>query len=205
MTKRLFDVGLAIALLPFLLPVMAAIAVVVLVCDGRPVLHAGERMQTCDRGFLLWKFRTMRPGSADGVATGGDKNGRVTRLGRVLRRTRLDEMPQLFHILSGRMSFVGPRPPLRRYVELHPEIFAEVLQSRPGVTGLATVRFHAHESRLMARCRTALESDGVYRRRCLPAKARLDRLYARKRHLGLDLLILAWTIRAVLPGRTRGT
>lgn len=205
MTKRLFDLCLAILLLPLLLPVMAAVAAMVMACDGWPVLHAGERMQTCDRGFLLWKFRTMRPGSADGVATGGEKSGRVTRLGRVLRRTRLDELPQLFHILSGRMSFVGPRPPLRRYVELHPEIFAEVLRCRPGVTGLATVRFHAREARLMASCRSAAESDRVYRRRCLPAKARLDRLYNRNRRLGLDLAILAWTIRAVLPGRSRGT
>jgi len=198
LAKRLFDLGFALVLLPFLLPVMALVCLAILMLDGRPVLFAGERMCAPDRAFTLWKFRTMRPGGGDGFATGGDKLGRITPLGDILRRTRLDELPQLFHILSGKMSFVGPRPPLRRYVCERPDLYAHVLRCKPGVTGLATLRFHAREARMLAACRTVGESDRVYRLHCLPAKARLDLFYARKRSLCLDIAIIAATVGSVL-------
>ena len=97
--------------------------------------------------------------------------------GRFLRRSRLDEVPQLWNVLKGDMSFVGPRPPLRLYVERFPELYAKVLQSRPGVTGLATLVFHRHEEKLLAACRSAAETDAVYARRCVPRKARIDLIY----------------------------
>ncbi|MCV2865293.1 sugar transferase [Defluviimonas sp. WL0075] len=191
--KRLFDLVLALALLPLLLPVIILLAGLILVCDGAPVFYCGERMGHGGRPFLLVKFRTMGAHAETGAATGGHSQASITRLGHVLRRLRLDELPQIFHILHGRMSFVGPRPPLRRYVELYPELYAQVLISRPGVTGLATVRLHGQEARLLAPCRTAAETDAVYRRHCLPRKARLDRFYARRRSLVLDLKIILAT------------
>ncbi len=95
------------------------------------------------------------------------------------------------------MSFVGPRPPLRQYVEAFPDLYAEVLECRPGVTGLATLLFHRHEERLLAGCASAEETDRVYVRRCIPRKARLDLIYRRRRSLCFDLAILARTVAGV--------
>lgn len=196
--KRLFDIALALVLLLPLGALMIVIAALLLITQGRPVLYGSERMRDPARAFTLWKFRTMRPAAAgDSGVSGGDKAGRVTPTGAALRASRLDELPQLFNILMGDMSFVGPRPPLRQYVEAFPGLYAAVLKSRPGVTGLASLVYHRHEERLLARCASAEETDRVYSRRCIPAKARLDLIYQRRRSLCLDLWILARTLRRV--------
>jgi len=191
--KRAMDVGLALFLALVLLPVGVLIALLIVLRDGRPVFYLSERMKTPAEGFRLWKFRTMRPVAGDSGASGGHKRARITPTGRVLRRTRLDELPQLWNVLRGDISFVGPRPPLRQYVAQFPELYDAVLQSRPGITGLATLYFHRHEERLLARSRTAAETEAVYTRRCVPRKARLDLIYARRRSLGMDLRLIAMT------------
>lgn len=195
--KRIFDLALALVLLVPLGLVMAVVALVLLVTQGRPILYGAERIRAPGHAFTLWKFRTMRPVSDDSGVSGGDKRARITAPGRFLRRTRLDELPQLFNILKGDMSFVGPRPPLRQYVEAFPGLYAEVLCCRPGVTGLATLVFHRHEERLLAGCASAEETDSVYVRRCIPRKARLDLIYRRRRTLCFDLAILARTVAGV--------
>ena len=88
---------------------------------------------------------------------------------------------------------MGPRPPLRTYVEAYPDLYGAVLRSRPGITGLASLVFHAHEERLLAQCRDAAETDAVYRRRCIPRKARLDLIYQARRTLCYDLVLIAQT------------
>lgn len=195
--KRLFDIVLALVLIGPLGALMIVIAAVLLVAQGRPILYGSERMRDPARAFTLWKFRSMRPSAADSGVSGGDKVARVTPMGKLLRASRLDELPQLFNILTGDMSFVGPRPPLRQYVEAFPDLYAEVLKSRPGVTGLASLVYHRHEERLLAGCASTEETDRVYSRRCIPAKARLDLIYRRRRTLCLDLWILARTVRRV--------
>jgi len=196
--QRLFDLALALVLCVPLLPVIAAVAALVLLRDGRPVLYGSERMAAPGRPFTLWKFRTMTVAPADAGVTGGDKSARVTPLGRRLRALRLDELPQLWNILRGDIGFVGPRPPLRAYVERFPELYARVLRSRPGVTGLATLVFHRHEARLLSGTRDAAETDAVYVRRCIPRKARLDLIHQRNRSLCFDLGLIARTVGAVL-------
>ena len=193
--KRLLDLVLALLLAVLLLPLIAAVALLVWARDGRPVLYASERMRTPGEAFALLKFRTMRVAARDSGVSGGDKAARITPLGRVLRRWRLDEFPQLWNVARGDISFVGPRPPLREYVERFPELYARVLRSRPGITGLATLHFHAHEERLLAACRSAEETDAVYARRCVPRKARLDLIYQARRTLCLDLALMARTVR----------
>jgi len=188
--KRLFDILLALILIAVLAIPAAAIALVILTRSGRPVFHVSERMKTPDRAFFLWKFRTMRVARCDSGVSGGDKAARITREGRFLRRLRLDEIPQLFNILRGDMSFVGPRPPLRLYVERFPALYAQVLRSRPGITGLATLCYHRHEERLLAACASAQETDAVYARRCVPRKARLDLIYQRNSGLCHDVVIV---------------
>ncbi len=191
--KRLFDIGLCLLLSVVLLPVVAVLLLLMLVRQGRPLFYVSERMRTPDQGFALIKLRTMYPAPLDSGVSGGDKAARITQMGGFLRRTRLDELPQLWNILRGDISFVGPRPPLRRYVEQFPKLYAKVLHSRPGVTGLATVVYHGTEERLLARCTTAAETEAVYTRRCIPRKARLDLIYQRNRTFWLDLWLILRT------------
>ena len=198
-TKRLMDILLALLLGLLLSPLIVAVALLILIRDGRPVFYVAERMKALGQPFALWKFRTMRSAAQDSGVSGGDKAGRITSMGRFLRRTRLDEVPQLWNILRGDISFVGPRPPLRRYVEAFPALYAEVLQSRPGVTGLATLVFHRTEERLLARCTTPEETEAVYIRRCVPAKARLDLIYAQNRNLCFDLKLMVATVFRRVP------
>ena len=196
--KRLFDIALALLLLAVLCLPALLIALWILLRDGRPVFYVSERMRGVDRPFWLWKFRTMTQSAADSGVSGGDKVARITPIGRLLRKFRLDEIPQLWNILRGDMSFVGPRPPLRTYVERAPALYAAVLQSRPGLTGLATLHFRRHEERLLARCSTPQETDFVYARRCVPRKARLDLIYQRRRTLCADVAILWKTVMQVV-------
>ena len=192
--KRLFDITGALFLTGLLAPVMVILAIAILILDGRPVFYVSERMKTQTRGFQLVKFRTMRPDAADSGVSGADKTARITRMGGFLRRTRLDELPQLWNILKGDMSFVGPRPPLRVYVEDYPQLYGPVLRARPGLTGLATVIFHRHESRLLQASHSAAETDAIYRRACVPRKARLDMIYLANQSLCLDLWLLFRTL-----------
>ena len=191
--KRLLDLTLALLLVILLIPVFLLLIVLIRVLDGSPVFFASVRARGRDDTFHLWKFRTMKPDREDAGVTGGDKRARITRTGRFLRRTRLDELPQLLNILKGDISFVGPRPPLPRYVRMFPELYGEVLKSRPGVTGLATLAYHRTEERLLAECKTAQETEDVYIRRCIPRKARLDLIYADNRSVCSDLILIIGT------------
>ncbi len=201
--KRMMDIAVALLLALVVLPLGVIIALAILIRDGRPVFYVSERMKTADTPFRLWKFRTMRPDPGDRGVSGGDKAARVSATGRFLRRYRLDELPQLWNVLRGDLSFVGPRPPLRCYVDLHPDLYREVLRARPGITGLATLAFHRTEERLLAGCRTAEETERIYRRRCIPRKARLDLIYRRRRTLCYDLQLMLATVFRGLPLRGR--
>jgi lipopolysaccharide/colanic/teichoic acid biosynthesis glycosyltransferase len=192
--KRLIDLMLALALMASLALPFGLVLVWLWAREGRPLFHVSERMRAPGRPFGLWKLRSMTLVPQDAGVSGGDKAGRITATGRFLRRSRLDEVPQLWNVLKGDMSFVGPRPPLRLYVERFPELYAKVLQSRPGITGLATLVFHRHEEALLALCHSAEETDAVYSRRCVPRKARLDLIYQRRRTIWLDFALMARTL-----------
>ena len=182
----------ALVLLPPILMILACLCVIALVMQGRPFLYTSERMRDVETPFRLYKIRTMTPVErAREMALGGHQRGRITPLGHVLRRTRLDELPQIFNVLKGDIGFIGPRPPLRRHVEACPDLYGALLKStRPGITGLSTVLVHRREERLLSRCRSEGETESVYLAHCLPLKLRIDRLYAERRSLGLDILIL---------------
>lgn len=196
--KRGLDIVLALCLGALLLVPLGVVIAVLLVTEGRPIFYISERMQTPTQGFSLIKLRTMRPSAANTGVTGGDKSDRIPPIYRLLRRSRFDEIPQLWNVLRGEMSFVGPRPPLRVYVEAFPALYAQVLQNRPGITGLASLRFHAHEERLLAQTGSAAETDHVYRTRCVPRKARLDLIYQRHRSFCFDLALIWETARRAL-------
>lgn len=203
--KRAVDLALAMALILLLgLPILLLLAVLLIV-QGRPLFHVSERMQAPGRPFLLWKLRSMTPEAQDSGVSGGDKLARITPIGHLLRNTRLDELPQLWNILKGDISFVGPRPPLRIYVERFPDLYARVLQSRPGITGLASLHYHAVEERLLARCPTPEQTDRVYCSRCIPRKAHLDLLYQKNWSICLDLRLMWQTSKSVLWHRLAKT
>lgn len=196
--KRAFDTGLALLLLPLLGPLIGLIALILWLTEGRPVFYVSERMKAPGVPFRLLKFRTMRGVARDAGVSGGDKSDRITRAGRLLRKTRADELPQLWNILRGDMSFVGPRPPLRQYVERFPQVYGPVLRSRPGVTGLASLLYHQHEERILALCTSAEETDAAYARRCIPAKARLDLIYQRHQSVCFDMVLIGRTVARIL-------
>ncbi|GGO33701.1 sugar transferase [Gemmobacter aquaticus] len=199
--KRVFDLVLALLLGAVLLVPFTVLLVVLLVKEGRPIFYVAERMKAPGQPFRLWKLRTMTVARSDSGVSGGDKSARITSMGRFLRKTRLDEVPQLWNVIRGDMSFVGPRPPLRLYVERFPELYEQVLRSRPGITGLASLHFHAHEERILACCSSAAETDEVYSRRCVPRKATLDLIYQRHRSLCFDMALIAQTGKRVLLKR----
>lgn len=201
--KRLFDILFAIYLMAFLAPVFVVVTWNVWRREGRPIFHGSERMKTPTTSFVLWKFRTMSPHPDDGGVTGGDKDIRILEYGRTLRRRRLDELPQLWNILRGDVSFVGPRPPLRRYVEMFPDLYAQILTSRPGVTGLASLIYSRHEDRHLASTTTPTQTESVYVGICVPKKAGLDLLYQRNRTFWMDVKLISWTTAKFLPGRLR--
>ncbi|WP_398501823.1 sugar transferase [Variovorax sp.] len=192
--KRFFDVFVALLLLILLGPLLIFVAVWILAKDGRPVFYLAKRMRTSQDDFQLIKFRTMTVALDDSGVSGGDKSSRITKAGEFLRKTRLDEIPQLWNVLCGDISFVGPRPPLRQYVEQFPEIYSKVLISRPGITGLASVYFHEHEEKLLARSRSSSETDAIYTRACIPRKAMLDLIYQQRRNLCMDIAIMIKTV-----------
>ena len=194
--KRIFDLFFASLLVVILGPVILWLVVYILIKQGRPLFYVAERMKTPTQSFGLWKFRTMSVVDEDAGVSGGDKSARIT---------RLDEFPQLWNILKGDLSFVGPRPPLREYVERFPQIYGQVLKSRPGVTGLATIRFHKHEDRLLARCKTPEATDDIYTRICVPRKARLDLIYQRNQSTCYDFDLVFQTIGNLFRRRSSAT
>ena len=196
--KRALDLVSALTLAAILAVPFGVLLVVLWAREGRPVFYVAERMRAPGQPFLLWKLRTMSVVPPEAGVSGGDKSARITAMGRFLRRSRLDEVPQLWNVIKGDMSFVGPRPPLSIYVERCPDVYAKVLQNRPGITGLATLVFHRHEEALLARCRSAAETDAVYARRCVPRKARIDLIYQRRRTVWMDLGLMVRTLARAL-------
>lgn len=192
--KRILDLVFAFLLVVILGPVLIGLLIWLLLKEGRPLFYVAERMKGVDQPFMLWKLRTMTVVDTDTGVSGGDKAARITATGAWLRSRRLDEFPQLWNIIRGDLSFVGPRPPLRQYVEAYPELYREVLKSRPGVTGLASIVYHRHEAALLERCATSEETDAVYRRICVPAKARLDLIYQRHQSICHDFDLVFQTI-----------
>jgi lipopolysaccharide/colanic/teichoic acid biosynthesis glycosyltransferase len=194
---RLFDVTCAAAGLLLLAPVLAALAIVILCDDGRPVFFGQTRVGRKGKPFRIWKFRTMRTGSQGMVITAaGDP--RVTRAGAVLRRCKLDELPQLFNVFKGDMSLVGPRPEVPEYVQLEAPIWQAVLQVRPGVTDLATLLYRDEEKLLGA----SDDPNAFYREIVLPAKLLLNLGYLHSRSFPRDLKLILLTIRySLFPER----
>lgn len=195
LVKRLFDIAAAGLGLLLLWPVLLAAAVWVKLDSPGPVLFRQTRVGRFGVPFTIHKFRTMRVAPGAAITVGADP--RITRAGQVLRQTKLDELPQLWDVLRGAMSLVGPRPELPRYVELYPaELREQVLSVRPGITDPASLAY-SHEAELLA---AASDPEREYREVILPAKLRLSADYAARASLGTDLRLIFATLGRVLRG-----
>lgn len=191
--KRVFDVLASLLLLVAVLPVMAMTALLIVLETGRPVFYRQERVGECGQVFSILKFRSMLRDAERGGTPQWARvdDSRVTRVGRVMRRLRIDELPQLFNILRGEMSFVGPRPERLYYVKQlaeHIPYFLNRHAVKPGLTGWAQIRYRPGTSIEDAR-----------------QKLQYDLYYVKNHSLFLDLVILLQTARVVLFGSNHGT
>jgi len=192
--KRLFDIAVAAIGIIVCAPLLVAAAVAVKLQDGGPILHRGERIGRGGKPFRMLKFRTMVPDAERrGASSTADDDPRITRVGRWLRRAKLDELPQLVNVLAGDMSFVGPRPQVPWAVALYTEEEKHLLSVRPGMTDYASIRF-SNEGEIL---KGSADPDGEYLRTIAPEKIRLGLRYVEQRSLMTDLRILLATARVV--------
>lgn len=202
MIKRSFDfIGASVGLL-LVFPLLVTVAIAIKVGGRGPVFYRQERVGRNGRLFRIWKFRTMTVGAdkvGPSITTSGDS--RVTRVGRVLRQWKLDEIPQLLNVLVGEMSFVGPRPEVPKYVALYTAEQSRVLDLKPGITDLASVEFRDEEKLLAA----APEPESFYREYCIPKKIELNLQYAAIATVWSDVKLMLRTIGAIArPNRQPG-
>lgn len=191
-SKRALDVTVGSVMLAAATPVLAGIALAMRLSGDRgPFLYRARRIGEGASVITVLKVRTMVHGATGStLTTVGDP--RVTRIGRILRRYRIDELPQLVNVVRGDMSLVGPRPEDPAYVDLSDPLHRQVFSAKPGMTGLAQLEFHDE-----ARYLVGDDAERRYREEILPAKLRLDAEYLERRTTRLDLEILAKTLRAV--------
>lgn len=194
--KRGLDVALALSLLVVLSPILFLLAAAVLITSGRPVLFVQERIGLDGRRFNLRKLRTMRNDGSKGLLLTGAGDLRVTRLGRFLRGTKLDELPQLVNVLAGDMSLVGPRPEVPRYVAQYTPEQRRVLETRPGITDPASVLYRDEEAILGSVPEESRER--FYLETVLPKKLGMNLEYIDRASVGYDLRLVVETVMVVL-------
>lgn len=196
--KRFLDVILSAFLLLLLSPLLLGIAIVVWLSSPGPAIFRQTRVGLDGRDFVLLKFRTMTERETEGFSgfDAGDRS-RVTKVGNLLRASKLDELPQLWNVLKGEMSLVGPRPEVRQWVDAYRERWDRILCVRPGITDPASIAFRNEEQLLAA----ATNPQEYYRSEILPRKLDIYDEYIRTRSLCFDLRIIWRTLLSVVSGK----
>jgi lipopolysaccharide/colanic/teichoic acid biosynthesis glycosyltransferase len=189
--KRLFDIFFSIIGLIVLIPVFIVISIAVTLDSKGGIFYRQIRVGRNNRDFTLLKFRTMHTGSdSGGLLTVGEDDSRITKTGLFLRKYKLDELPQLLNILKGDMSFVGPRPEVRKYVDLYDERQKQVLTVRPGLTDYASLEY-INENEILSKYNNA---EKAYIEKVMPAKLQLNLKYIAEKSLVTDLKIIVKTL-----------
>lgn len=193
--KRIFDIVFSFFGLLFLSPLLVLIVFLMKVTTKGPVIHKQLRVGKYNSDFFIFKFRTMFV-DADklGLLTVGDRDARVTRLGFYVMKFKLDELPQLFNVLTGDMSFVGPRPEVRKYVELYNSVQLQVLSVRPGITDLAPIEFRNENDLLSAQ----EDPDSYYITVIMPKKLQINLDYLKESTLLKDIFVIFKTFRSIV-------
>lgn len=194
-SKRAFDLVLAIAGVIVCAPLMLAIAALIKADSPGPVFYRGQRVGRHGVSFRIWKFRTMvTDAELNGVTCTSNDDRRITRAGKVLRNTKLDELPQLFNVIFGDMSLVGPRPEVKKFTDLFTPEERHILDAKPGITDWATLWDSDEGTRLAG----AVDPDHEYMKMIRPTKIALQLDYVRSRSFWTDLAILFRTVGLVL-------
>lgn len=189
--KRTLDLVLVGAGLLVCWPFLAAAALAIWLTDGRPIFFRQERIGRGGRPFKIWKFRTMvRDAERRGMAITVGRDPRITRVGHWLRKTKLDELPQLFNVLSGEMSLIGPRPEAPKYVALYTPEQRRVLDLTPGITDVASIAY-CDENELLAACD---DPEREYIEHIMPDKIRLNLEYAENASVLRDIGVIVRTL-----------
>lgn len=195
--KRLFDVVVGGVALCVSSPVLLGLAAAIKLEDGGPIFYRGERIGRRGQPFRIYKFRSM---VVDAEKLGADStsadDARVTRVGRCIRRFKFDELAQFINVVLGDMSIVGPRPEVKKFVDLYTEEEKQILELRPGITDWASIWNHDEGAAIAAS--GIVDADEAYARVIRPTKLRLQLKYANERSLLTDVRIILRTARAVL-------
>jgi lipopolysaccharide/colanic/teichoic acid biosynthesis glycosyltransferase len=198
--KRLFDILCSFLGIVLMMPFLIVMITLILVEDGCPIFYRGERVGRRGKPFRIYKFRTMvRDAEALGGASTADGDPRITRIGKILRKYKLDELPQLINVLMGEMSFVGPRPEIKKYVDQYNEEEKQILTVRPGITDWASI-WNADEGAVLA---GAEDPDRAYEELIRPTKLKLQLKYVRERSFLGDLKIIFLTLLAVIQPESK--
>ena len=193
--KRLFDILASGLELVCLSPLFTAVAVWIKLDSRGPVFYRQVRVGRGNKDFRIFKFRSMRPDSDKlGLITVGGRDPRVTRSGYYIRKYKLDELPQLINVFIGDMSLVGPRPEVRKYVDMYSPDQLHVLDVRPGITSLASLRYR-NENEVLAK---AEDPDKCYIEKVMPDKLAIDLEYVRKANLWNDIKLIFSTFREII-------
>ena len=193
--KRLFDILASGLGLVCLSPLFAAVAVWIKFDSRGPVFYRQVRVGRGNKDFRIFKFRSMRPDSDKlGLITVGGRDPRVTRSGYYIRKYKLDELPQLINVFIGDMSLVGPRPEVRKYVDMYSPDQMHVLDVRPGITSLASLRYR-NENEVLAK---AEDPDKCYIEKVMPDKLAIDLEYVKKANLWNDIKLIFSTFREII-------
>lgn len=193
--KRILDILCSFCVLVLLLPVWLVVALLIVLESRGGVFYVQKRVGKDNRDFNLYKFRTMRPDSdSKGLLTVGARDSRITRVGYFLRKYKIDEFPQLLNILKGDMSIVGPRPEVRKYVDLYTPEQMRVLSVRPGLTDYASIRY-VNENEVLA---ASDDPERTYIEEVMPAKLALNLQYIDNQSLKEDLKLIFKTFTAIL-------
>ncbi len=193
MLARVMDFSLASILILLFSPLFLIISLLIYIEDGSPILFSQERLGQGGKTFRILKFRTMKKNTAGPLITAANDT-RVTRVGKVLRRWRLDELPQLINVLKGEMSLVGPRPEVPEFAWAYKGPYQEVLSVKPGITGPTQLAFK-NEEEMLAHARNVEE---FYSNRILPQKLQMDLQYVYRKSVWYDLKILLHTLAALV-------
>lgn len=193
--KRFFDLVLSVLGLLVFLPVFAVIAIFIVADSRGGVFYKQERVGRNGSVFKIFKFRTMRPDSASGgLLTVGSRDSRITNVGYFLRKYKLDELPQLINVMKGEMSFVGPRPEVKKYTDLYTNEQKKVLSVRPGITDYASIKFR-NESDLLAQ---SDHPEQLYIEEIMPEKLKLNLKYIENYNVFKDIWIIINTFATVI-------
>ncbi|MBS2099065.1 sugar transferase [Carboxylicivirga linearis] len=193
--KRIFDLLSALTGLLLTFPILLVISLIIVLSDGWPIFFKQQRVGKGNKLFMLYKFRSMTVlKSAEKGSFDAGNSSRVTSIGRILRKTKLDELPQLINVLKGDMSVVGPRPEVEKWTQVYPERWAKILSVRPGITDNASIKFRDEEAIL----NQAVDPIACYRNEILPVKLGIYEEYVDSRSFWGDVKIVISTILAVV-------